>query len=276
MTSQHYDDTGALSFINTETGGFTLIELAIVLVIIGLLTGGVLLGSDMIRSAELQTVTTDISKYQSAAGKFQDQYYALPGDFSDAENIWGQAAAGTCASTPSVGQETCDGNGNSRIEDVPNPAADSNEVFRFWQHLSAAGMLTEGYDGVAGAGGSLHAIPADNVPSSSVGNGGLTALWIGTLGGGDATRFQGDYYNTLIFGGQTAAAQTNAPILSPQEAFNIDEKIDDGRPGLGKVVSNFNGNCTDAADGTTASAEAAAYEADREDVLCALYLRNAF
>ncbi|MGB1540395.1 MAG: prepilin-type N-terminal cleavage/methylation domain-containing protein, partial [Rickettsiales bacterium] len=64
--------------------GFSLVELSIVLVILGLLTGGILGGQSLIRAAELRSVSKEYEKYQTAINIFKDKYFALPGDFNNA------------------------------------------------------------------------------------------------------------------------------------------------------------------------------------------------
>jgi len=70
---------------------FSLVELSIVLVILGLLTGGVLTGQNLIRAAELRAVTTEFNAYQTAANTFKDKYFAIPGDMTNATDFWGSA-----------------------------------------------------------------------------------------------------------------------------------------------------------------------------------------
>jgi len=65
--------------------GFTLIEISIVLVIIGLLLGGVLKGKSMIDNAKYKSLKNEISAYSTALYSFQDTYKAIPGDFSTAK-----------------------------------------------------------------------------------------------------------------------------------------------------------------------------------------------
>ena len=69
--------------------GFSLVELSIVLVILGLLTGGILAGQNLIRAAELRSVTTQFQNYHAAVMTFRDKYFALPGDMANAEDFWG-------------------------------------------------------------------------------------------------------------------------------------------------------------------------------------------
>jgi prepilin-type N-terminal cleavage/methylation domain-containing protein len=98
--------------------GFTLIELSIVLVILGLLVSGVLLGQDLIRAAELRSVPTDFQKYQTAVNIFRDKYRALPGDMRNATDFWGEndPNLSTCRTTEGSGTDTCNGDGDGVVE----------------------------------------------------------------------------------------------------------------------------------------------------------------
>ena len=131
--------------------GFTLIELSIVLVIIGLIVGGILTGQSLIRQAELQSILADVNKFSTAAFTFQGKYAALPGDMPNATSYWGinpncsTGGAGT-------GTETCNGNGNGLIDMMApdNSCCEygtSMEQFLFWQHLGNAGLIPGQFSG---------------------------------------------------------------------------------------------------------------------------------
>jgi len=64
--------------------GFTLVELAIVIVVIGLLVGGVLVGQELIKQAQIRNVISQIREYNTAANTFRAKYNSLPGDFDKA------------------------------------------------------------------------------------------------------------------------------------------------------------------------------------------------
>lgn len=108
--------------------GFSLVELSIVLVILGLLTGGILAGQSLIRASELRSVGNDVGRFYTATQSFRDKYFALPGDMAIATQIWGTQdnTPGTCKTTPSTTILTCNGDGNGQIL---HTAPGSNEGF---------------------------------------------------------------------------------------------------------------------------------------------------
>jgi prepilin-type N-terminal cleavage/methylation domain-containing protein len=125
--------------------GFSLIELSIVLVILGLLTGGVLTGQNLIRAAELRSITTEFQNYQASVMTFRNKYMALPGDMVNATSFWasagGTGADAICFAVESTGAETCNGNGDGSIGELGAPS----ERYRFWQHLANAGLVQGSY-----------------------------------------------------------------------------------------------------------------------------------
>lgn len=116
--------------------GFTLIEIAIVLVIIGLLLGGILKGQEMITQGKIKNAVSDFNGIQAAYYGYQDRYKAIPGDDPGATR-W-QATAGT--PPPNVGS------GNGQIAGkynvtVTGDAATTQESNLFWTHLRCAGFV---------------------------------------------------------------------------------------------------------------------------------------
>ena len=116
-----------------KQSGFTLIELAIVLVIIGLLLGGVLRGQELINSAKAKNITADLKNVQIFIYGYQDKFRAIPGD--DA-NVAAHINNGTPAGSPAAGLN------NAQINGAWNSTTVTDESFLFWQHVRLAGFAT--------------------------------------------------------------------------------------------------------------------------------------
>ncbi|MGB2833614.1 MAG: prepilin-type N-terminal cleavage/methylation domain-containing protein [Methylotenera sp.] len=115
-----------------QQSGFTLIELAIVLVIIGLLLGGVLKGQELINSAKAKNIAGDFKNAQIFIYGYQDKFRALPGD--DA-NVAAHVNGATLATTGGTV-------GNARIEGAWDSSTITDESVLFWQHIRLAGFST--------------------------------------------------------------------------------------------------------------------------------------
>lgn len=129
-----------------KQAGFTLIELAIVLVIIGLLLGGVLKGQELINSAKVKNMAADFRNIQVFIYGYQDKYRALPGDDVNAKGH--------------VGADATNGDGDGRIEGIWNSTAIADESFIFWQHVRMAGFAAG--DTTIAATGTYVPINSDN------------------------------------------------------------------------------------------------------------------
>lgn len=109
-----------------KQSGFTLVEIAIVLVIIGLLLGGVLKGQELINSAKVKSFANDFRTIPIFLYSYQDKFKALPGD--------------DVRATDHVGAATANGNGNGLIEGDWNTNSAGAETCRFWQHVRLANL----------------------------------------------------------------------------------------------------------------------------------------
>ena len=116
--------------IKRHQSGFTLIEIAIVLVIIGLLLGGILKGQELITQGRIRNVANDFQSMTAAINLYQDRYRAIPGDDIGAATRW--AVAGT---------STTNGNGNGVIAGTYNSTTIGDESRLFWHHLRLAGLV---------------------------------------------------------------------------------------------------------------------------------------
>lgn len=257
--------------------GFSLVELSIVLVILGLLTGGILAGQSLIRSAEIRAVTTEFTRYQTAANSFKDAYKQRPGDFTTATSYWGDNAALCADATVADGNPgTCNGNGNGRMEDASG-ANVTGEIFQFWNQLSLAGMVEGSYSGAASAAGGTAATIGFNVPSSKLTNAGWSTRNHDGIYG-DAFAYSLTYNNFLIIGANNGNNPTNGAVLTPTEANAIDTKLDDGLPANGTIIARYwNNTCARITSGAAVNTNYnATYNVTDGTVRCSLYFRDAF
>lgn len=116
-----------------KQAGFTLIELAIVLVIIGLLLGGVLKGQELINSAKAKNIASDLKNAQIFIYGYQDKFRSIPGD--DA-NVATHINGGTPATSPAGSLN------NAQINGDWDSTTATDESFLFWQHVRLAGFAT--------------------------------------------------------------------------------------------------------------------------------------
>jgi len=213
--------------------GFSLIEMSIVVVIIGLIIGSIAVAKTMIRQAHLQSAIGEYGRYVQAIKEFQDRYLALPGDMNNAENMWGTDPGGCPAAINTVPLvATCNGDGNGTIgsSDTSGNVSKQTEWYRAWQQLADAGFINGAFTGTSDAHGS--AVIALSVPESNLRESGWTFFYY--LQNADNPTLWGDHYGHLLsFGQYTSGDIARTPNLTAAEAFEIDSKIDDGKPGRG-------------------------------------------
>ncbi len=236
-----------------KTVGFTLIELSIVLVIIGLIVGGILVGQDLIRAAEIRSVLTDIEKFNTAANTFEGKYGCLPGDCANATTFWPQdakcSAFGNPLSTPAT--STCNGNGDGIIEQAGDNSQGNSqqppfyhpENFLFWQPLALAGLIPGIYNGISSFDWD-GATAGTNVPVSHISGGCYSMEYTGYSAeknyGATSMFLPNPVWNVYFFGSALTVSGNPfypclGPLITPNEALRIDQKIDDGVPNTGTV-----------------------------------------
>ncbi len=257
-----------------KRGGFSLIELSIVLVILGLLTGGILAGQSLIRASELRAVSTEYQRYATAISSFRDKYFAIPGDMANA----------TSFGTTWIGN----GGGNGQINNTA--AATTNEPSLFWIHLASAALVEGSYTNIA----NTTFTSGTNNPRSKISNGawnvaGLgsvvdagTASYTNATAPAAATFYTSNYGNVLLLGSGTNALLPGG-ILKSEEAWNIDTKMDDGRPDQGSVLTlESQGNSSAGSGcgnitGNTAALAASNYDlTNASQTACALVFKTGY
>lgn len=254
--------------------GFTLVEIAIVLTIIGLLIGGILKGEEMIVTAQVNRTIADVNGIRAAAQAFRDKYSQIPGDMVTAvKTLPGCTPENFCI----------DGNGDSIVgtsgwigtdgPPVQNQGGITTlpqaETTQYWKHLSLADMIS---------GVSPNADPSDpswgETHPSAASGGGFT---IATKTTGPVEGSPNGFPNGILLrqvlsplsSGTTAEVQASGGGISPRTAARIDRKMDDGSPRTGYVAGeHVTSGCM-----TLIVAGEERYNEDSRKDSCVLYYR---
>jgi len=238
--------------------GFTLIELSIVLVIIGLIVGGIVAGKDLVEMARTRKAMGELEAYTTATNAFKLKYNCLPGD---------------CATATSFGFDS-NGNGDGQVY----------EFTQYWRQLGQAGFISKVYSGTAtpgsynyGGGAATYMIGTD-IPRSAIKD--FIGVFVRY-----ARNEPGDYQQWSMKANIYALSQGNmyeneGGIRSRTDIYPIDVKYDDGMGGTGRIqgMSNWLGNngiCT-----ITTSPETATWASDwpwsTHTFLCSMYVEAGF
>lgn len=248
--------------------GFTLVELAIVLMIIGLLIGGILRGQELMDNARISSTIQQVKAYEGAVTTFTDAYQAMPGDMPTAVNRLPGCQTGNtnfCANGDGNGI-VGNANANNFNRNQLGNTVIERETIMFWKHLSLAHMIsgiTPSANPASPDWGATH-------PASKL-RGGFHVLYMATTtgqsinGSGLYVRMQTPLSGTSAYNG-TGGMTNPLEAASPKEAWMIDNKMDDGRPDLGSVMS-------DDGIGGSSGCEGNAYNPRVEVNLCMMYFK---
>ena len=224
--------------------GFTLVEMAIVLVIMGLLVGGILAGQSLISAAKRQKLISELNDNSRAITTFYTKFNELPGDFFNAPSF--------------LGSTTIGGDGSGVVDRINSGALFEGALA--WEHLALAGMVKGEYSRfpIAWPG----AYTADtNAPLGAYGH-------IYTITGTTATPIVGRLknYKVALCGddsavtGNTECSLGNQSGMSAEDANSVDTKIDNGFPASGRIQFSY---CnTGAEDFTTMPINSTSYAFD--------------
>jgi hypothetical protein len=191
---------------SSHNAGVTLVEAAIVLVLMGMLIAGLVAAQQLIAAAKVRSIVREIENKMSGVSTFVDKFRAYPGDMVNAETFFTAAA-------------TDNGDGNGRIM-YTGGTVTSDEGNLAWQHMQLAGIV-EGKFQATGANDILDV----NVPRSNAAGGGA----------GFALNWDTTYGNHLILGLANGSGAIDTPTLTPEASYNVDKKMDDGLPTLGVI-----------------------------------------
>ncbi len=191
-----------------QRSAFTLLELAIAMIILGLLTATVLVGKELRKGAQIRSTIKEVEEINIALSNFYEAFQALPGDMSNASSYW-----------PDNCPTNCDGDDDKIIEAY-------NEALLSWFHLTAANLLKGDYSGVGDGDTSTHTAHV-NAPKSTFQAGQYALL-----------HYHQEHFpdqHMIILGGPKNTDIGLLAILDPNSAYNLDSKTDDGLPSSGKT-----------------------------------------
>jgi prepilin-type N-terminal cleavage/methylation domain-containing protein len=198
--------------MSQKQNAFSLLELAFVMVIIGLLASSFQFGKTITKNSNLMSLLKQYDKYTSYIGNFRDRYDAYPGDFSSAYDHWPVE----CGSA-----ELCNGDGDERIEAY-------RESHLVWLHLQSARLMGGDFSG-AGDGDDNTQTAKVNVPKGRLYPVQFSVVY-----------YEGEEFtqgkNYVIMGAAKSEDIGYGPALTPNDGYYIDEKLDDANPGKGTVL----------------------------------------
>lgn len=211
----------------SNAAGFTLVELAIGMIIIGLLIGGVIKGYQILQGAKINATITQVESYKAAVNSFYNSYDALPGDMATAQ----QRIPGC----DEVDTYCRNGDGNMVIgQAIDNPSYDVSqyeETTQFWKHLTLSGLLA---DSVSSDSNPDIPVWGETHPISKF-RGGWHAVYMND-------RNYGIYGLHLRLQANVEGDMPTDPgvhPISPINAHHIDRKIDDGYSTGGDVQAEY-------------------------------------
>ena len=213
--------------------GFTLVELAIVLVIIGLLIGGILAAQSMISNAKIKRLISEVQQYNTMIVLFKSQYNYWPGDYP--QNVFGVSPSTTYVTN---------GNGDGIVWNLSYPTNGlATELINTWWQLEVMGFLvknklshatTDLYHNTP-----LKYFPRDSVPGLEY-NKTASLIFGSANNAGDIPLPSGwDNYTPAIYiaGTMVFPWSMNEGVIKPSDASAIDIKIDDGIYDSGSMFS---------------------------------------
>ncbi len=202
----------------TSNVGFTLVELSIVLVIIGLIAGGILLGKDLITAAEIRYSVSQMQQMEISYNTFKIKYNCVVGDCQNATDFFGIDFCPLVTNQYSVSCNHCNGDGDGLVKNTNGDGTQNCEYLNTPSFFVAANLLPQG-------------MKVNSTTISGGYNGSLLNImnddWGSYMYGGTRTQYNGIIsYKPNNYAGASASSSLDAQA--------IDSKIDDGIGNKGK------------------------------------------
>lgn len=256
-------------------GGFSLLELAIVLAVIALLAGAILLGKELVRGAELRRQVSQIERFRTSVLVFRQKYGSMPGDLaaSDAAAVGFRPRSGTRGHGDGNGAiESCDAD-CSLCGIIPLGC----EVLLFWSDLDAAGFLESSVQGAqddymqaATFEDTLQYLPATTIGRATV---------VPTMCGSSGAWLVLVHITNVAYPGGIGLGRS----MAPTDVYSVDAKCDDGSAARGQIVARSAGFaplsdgffCLPAGAGSCVGSDGEHRKAESGLVLCQINVRIA-
>ena len=240
--------------------GFTLVELALVMVIIGLLIGGILKGQQLVTNARATSTVSQTRQIEAATTTFQDSYGALPGDMNGVGKIPGCTAAcnipGVVSRNRIIGAPAWD-LVTPQVTTASTTLDVGAETALFWYYLAATDMFSGVNGNSPPAASDLvfgNALPATKFGGGFlVGNSNGRQYGVRNPSGSDFFTIKGTVLSLVISPSAPVSSIHDQLLLTSAVAEQIDRKYDDGKPATGSVQAHGSAGCADANEYLTAN-----------------------
>lgn len=201
---------------------FTLIELAIVLIIMVSLIVVITGASSLKRSIEMKRLVGDVEKIRAATIKFKNIYDAYPGDFSKAQTVWPSCVDSSTYSS------TCNGDGNGYVNATESSLGQTAEAVYMYEHLYHAGLLDRQYYGNNDTDSSYYEVVKANTYSREYNSSFIYyAIWPASS---NATNYIDLRMSRVCANSSCGAGNDGKPlggVLNVETAHYLDQKLDD-------------------------------------------------
>jgi prepilin-type N-terminal cleavage/methylation domain-containing protein len=251
--------------------GFTLVELSMVLVIIGLITGSVLVGKDLIKIAQIRKQIKQFEYYETAIYAFRDKYAGYPGDIEDPSRFFTDITSVAGSIREGNGNDIVELDGDNYYDDNVNWDAKAGEARRLFPQLSEAGLVTESHDGSRfidrgiprtklNENAGFFIASSTNFEVDAGGREldilqfrrGANAMWFVACNAGNNSSVATPPGSAIPFNNVMFYWDDACGIFSSFDLRNLDTKIDDGLPLSGRLFGfgghQINNDCLDEAN----------------------------
>lgn len=209
--------------------GLTIVELAVIAAVMGLLIASTLGGFHLVNAAKLRKASAEFSNLALAVTEFKETYRSYPGDLPNAYDYWGGTSPCTTNSSGAVG--SCNGDGDGYVEyNAGDPDGVPQEDLIAWMHLNLAELVPGSFTGQHIAASTRYALGSNHMASDAYTTAGYLIV----------TEFSQRFLTRGLYLRLAELNSSGYPwdgVMSAKDAYSIDVKLDDGEPSKGKLYA---------------------------------------